>query len=143
MKKNVVLYFIIVLIILSFLIFIHNLDLKENIQLEYHNVTRIIDGDTFEIDTKEKVRMVCINTPEIGEEGAKEATEYLRLLVEDKKVGLEKDISETDRYRRLLRYVYVEYNNELLFVNKELVSKGHAKIFRYGQDTKRCNEIEG
>lgn len=114
------------------------------IVLEHVNVTRVVDGDTFELIDGRKVRLICVNTPEKGESGYKNATEYLRLLVEGKEVSLEKDVSETDRYGRLLRYVYVESNDmdEQIFVNKEIVSKGYAKIFRYGRDTKRCGEIE-
>ena len=101
-------------------------------------VIRVIDGDTFELATKDRVRLICIDTPELGDKGSYEAKEYLESLVLNKEVRLEKDISETDRYGRLLRYVYV---NET-FVNKELVQKGYAEIYRYEPDVTRCDEIE-
>lgn len=47
-------------------------------------------------------------------------------------VRLEKDISEVDKYGRLLRYVYVED----LFVNKYLVEQGYAKVATYPPDVK-------
>jgi len=101
-------------------------------------VTRVIDGDTFEISTGEKVRLICIDTPEKGESGFNEAKEFLEKLILNKNVTLEKDITNKDKYRRLLRYAYV---NDL-FVNKEIVQKGYGKIYRYEPDTKKCSEIE-
>ena len=100
-------------------------------------VTSVIDGDTFEIETGEKVRLICINTPEFNETGYEEAKLFLSELVLNKKVRLEKDISDKDSYGRLLRYVYL---NDV-FVNKEIVQKNLGVIFPYGNDTKRCDEI--
>ncbi len=70
-------------------------------------VTRVIDGDTIEVDidgTIYKVRYIGIDAPELDDEQpelcalAQEATIYNRQLVEGKTVRLEKDISETDKY---------------------------------------------
>ncbi len=82
-------------------------------------VSRIIDGDTIVLNTDERVRLICIDTPEQGEAGYQEAKDYLTSLVLGKSVLLEKDVSEIDMYGRLLRYVYLED----LFVNGELVKK--------------------
>jgi micrococcal nuclease len=98
-------------------------------------VTRVIDGDTIEVSLAGaiyKVRYIGIDTPEIGKPWADEATELNKELVEGKVVQLEKDISETDRYNRLLRYVYVGD----IFVNAELVSYGLAWAKAYEPDTK-------
>jgi len=104
-------------------------------------VTRVIDGDTIEVDiggTIYKVRYIGIDTPELDDERpeycalAQEATRYNRQLVEGKTVRLEKDISETDRYERLLRYVYVDD----IFVNAELVRQGLAWANVYEPDTR-------
>jgi len=61
-----------------------------------------------------------------------EAWQANRQLVEGKEVRLEKDISETDKYDRLLRYVYVDDT----FVNAELVKLGLAEGKAYPPDTK-------
>ena len=106
---------------------------------EGESVYRIIDGDTFELGSGERVRLICIDTPEIGQKEYAEAKEFLSGLILGKRVRLEKDVSEKDAYGRLLRYVYVGD----LFVNKELVEKGYASVFRYGNDTARCDEIKG
>jgi len=110
-------------------------------------VTRVIDGDTIEVDitgTIYKIRYIGIDAPELNDKLpevcalAQEATRYNRQLVEGKTVWLEKDISETDKYGRLLRYVYV--NNT--FVNAELVKQGLAWAKVYEPDTKYQDYLE-
>ncbi len=96
-------------------------------------VTRVIDGDTIELETGEKVRYIGIDTPEKDEcyfEAAKRENE---LLVLDKRVKLEKDVSETDRYGRLLRYVEAGE----IFVNDYLVRSGYALASSYPPDIDR------
>jgi micrococcal nuclease len=110
-------------------------------------VTRVIDGDTIEVDiggTIYKVRYIGIDTPELDNERpefcalAQEATRLNRQLVEGRDVRLEKDISETDKYGRLLRYVYVNDT----FVNAELVRQGLAWAKAYEPDTKYQGILE-
>ena len=110
-------------------------------------VTRVIDGDTIEVDiggTIYKVRYIGINAPELDDKQpgfgalAQEATRLNRELVEGKTVRLEKDISETDRYGRLLHYVYVDD----IFVNAELVEQGLAWAKAYEPDIKYQDYLE-
>ena len=93
-------------------------------------VSKVVDGDTIQLSSGEKVRYIGINTPERGYCFAKEATEANRRLVLNKMVRLEKDISETDKYGRLLRYVYVDN----VFVNDRLVREGYARASTYPPD---------
>lgn len=85
-----------------------------------------------------KVRYIGIDTPETvhptrGEEPyGREACAKNKELVEGKVVRLEKDVSETDKYGRLLRYVYVDD----LFVNAQLVRLGYAQVATYPPDVK-------
>ncbi|KKQ67074.1 MAG: hypothetical protein US86_C0001G0001 [Candidatus Daviesbacteria bacterium GW2011_GWA2_38_24] len=109
-------------------------------------VTKVIDGDTIEIEIKGqnfKLRYIGINTPEtvdprrkvecFGKEAAKEN----QRLVEGREVILEKDISETDKFGRLLRYVYIKLDDgSKLFVNDYLVRQGFAQVSTYPPDTK-------
>ncbi len=102
-------------------------------------VTRVVDGDTFIIDSGQSVRMIGINTPELhlqngrpAECFAENATARTRELIENKTVKLEIDISETDKYNRLLRYVYVDD----VFVNKTLAQEGFARVRAYPPDVK-------
>ena len=101
-------------------------------------VVRVIDGDTFVIDSGEHVRLIGMNTPERYEEGYHEATAALSDLVLDKEVKLEKDVSDKDKYHRLLRYVYIDD----IFVNEELVRKGYAEVFIFYPDTKYASIFE-
>ena len=99
-------------------------------------VTRVIDGDTIEIEGGIKVRYIGIDTPETVDPRKPvqcfgvEASNKNKELVSGKRVRLEKDISETDKYGRLLRYVYVGDT----FVNLELVRNGYAYASSYPPD---------
>lgn len=101
-------------------------------------VKRVIDGDTIEIESGEKVRYIGINTPEIDDKDpfklclAQKAASKNKELVEGKEVILVKDISETDKYNRLLRYVYVDN----IFINDFLVRQGFAQTSTYPPDVK-------
>jgi micrococcal nuclease len=101
-------------------------------------VTRVVDGDTIEIEGGKRVRYIGIDTPETVDPNrpvgcfGKEASNKNSELVLNKKVKLIKDVSETDKYGRLLRYVYVENT----FVNDYLVSEGYAKASTYAPDVK-------
>lgn len=88
-------------------------------------VTRVIDGDTLELNTSEKVRLLGINTPEKGEPFYSEAKQRLENLVLNKKVLMEKDEEDRDKYGRLLRYVYI--GDEM--VNIILLEEGLATVY--------------
>jgi micrococcal nuclease len=93
-------------------------------------VKRIIDGDTFVLMNNERVRLIGIDTPERGEYFFDEATEALSKLILNQDLILKKDISETDRYGRLLRHIYVDD----LWVNKVMIENGYAKIATFPPD---------
>ncbi|MFC1983317.1 thermonuclease family protein [Chloroflexota bacterium] len=108
---------------------------------ETATVARVIDGDTVIIDTGHRVRYIGIDTPEVYPEKealGTEAWQANREFVEGKKVRLERDVSDTDKYGRLLRYVYVDD----LFVNAELVRQGLAEAKAYPPDTKYQDYLE-
>lgn len=108
-------------------------------------VKRVVDGDTIELENGDKVRYIGMNTPESVDPRrqvqcfGKEASEFNKNLVEGKKVWLEKDVSETDKYGRLLRLVYLDNpvtNPDALMVNEELVAKGFAGVYTVPPDVK-------
>lgn len=107
-------------------------------QPETFKVSQVIDGDTIEIGGGKTVRYIGIDTPETvdprREVGcfAKEAAGKNKELVLGKKVRLEKDVSETDKFGRLLRYVYVDS----VFVNDQLVRQGYAFAVSFPPDIK-------
>lgn len=95
---------------------------------ETHTVARVVDGDTIVIDTGQKVRYIGMNTPETVDPRkpvecfGQEASAKNKELVAGQTVRLVKDTSETDKYGRLLRYVYVGDT----MINLELVKQGYA-----------------
>ncbi len=104
-------------------------------------VTQVIDGDTIMTADGSRVRYIGIDTPEVYpkvEAFGIEAWQANRELVAGKTVRLERDVSNTDRYGRLLRYVYVDS----IFVNAELVRRGLARAKPYPPDTKYHNYLE-
>ncbi len=113
---------------------------------ESARVLAVVDGDTIEVDRgrgPERVRYIGVDTPETVHPSrpvewmGKEASAMNRSLVEGRQVLLERDISETDRYGRLLRYVWVEgTGGELVFVNLALVSLGLAQVVTYPPDVR-------
>lgn len=114
--------------------------------ISVYKVTKIIDGDTIVIEGDKKVRYIGVDTPETKhpikkvECFGKEASEKNKKLVMDKYVRLEKDVSETDKYGRLLRYVWVmeskDATREGLFVNEYLVKEGYALPATFPPDVK-------
>jgi endonuclease YncB( thermonuclease family) len=101
---------------------------------ETATVTRVIDGDTIDVQMNGqsyRVRYIGMNTPESDQSCYAEATNANAALVQGKTVRLVKDVSETDQYDRLLRYVYVGD----VFVNARLVQDGFAEVVSYPPDT--------
>jgi len=95
-------------------------------------VTRVIDGDTIEIEGGYRVRYIGIDTPERDEPYYWEASGVNRNLVEGKEIRLEKDVENKDEYGRLLRYVWVDDT----MVNAELVRLGYAYSYSYPPNVK-------
>lgn len=102
-------------------------------------VTKVVDGDTFwgqdanKIDYK--IRLIGIDAPESRKTGnkpigyyGKEASDYLKNLLNGKTVKLEYDKGKTDRYGRVLAYVYLADGT---FVNNLLAKEGYANAIYY------------
>lgn len=98
-------------------------------------VIKVIDGDTIIIEGGQKVRYIGINAPENTSKVecfGQESTLKNKELVENQQVRLEKDVSESDRYGRLLRFVYVGDT----LVNETLVKEGFAQVSTFPPDTR-------
>ncbi len=101
----------------------------------YVQLTRIIDGDTIEVSINGRpysVRYIGVDTPEPNQPFGYESAQKNQALLSGKQISLEKDISDTDRYGRLLCYVYADG----LFVNAELVRQGYASVATFPPDVK-------
>lgn len=106
-------------------------------------VIRVVDGDTFVLSSGERVRLIGIDTPESVKPGTpvecfgREASEHLKQLIEGKPVRLERDVSDTDRYGRLLRYAYM--GDEL--INERLARQGYATAASYPPDVREQERL--
>ena len=106
----------------------------------FASVVDVIDGDTIEVainGATETVRYIGIDTPEIGQRCAAEATEANRRMVSGQRVMLVRDKENRDIYNRLLRYVYLD--GEL--VELKLVEFGLARPLKIFPNVTHSNEI--
>lgn len=111
-------------------------------------VVKVRDGDTIDVDfgnsNIKTVRYIGIDTPETVDPRkplqcfGNEASNINKSLVQNQTVQLEKDVSETDKYGRLLRYVYL---GDIL-VNKYLVEEGFAHSSPYPPDIKYQEDLD-
>ncbi len=111
-----------------------------------------MDGDTIVVDRgapagDERVRYIGIDTPESAipdatpEPFGREASAANRALLERGVVFLERDVSETDRFGRLLRYVWVrdDASDGWLLVNLTLVADGWATVTTFPPDVRHVD----
>ena len=93
------------------------------------------------------LRYIGMDTPESVkpdtpvERMALEATAANKALVAGRNVVLEKDVSETDRFGRLLRNVWVERDGRLVLVGLELVRAGYANVTTFPPDVKYVDQL--
>jgi micrococcal nuclease len=88
-----------------------------------YTVKDVIDGDTFRTSDGKVIRLIGVNSPEIGEPCSIEAKDKLSELIIGKQIRLEGDAGSKDAYGRQLKYVYIDD----IFVNSELVRLGLAR----------------
>lgn len=110
---------------------------------EFVTVVSVVDGDTIKIEGGEVVRYIGINTPETVAPGksvecfGKEASAKNKELVQGKVVELTRDVSQRDRYGRLLRYVWIGD----MMVNQVLVREGYAQVSTYPPDVANADML--
>ncbi|WP_391119178.1 thermonuclease family protein [Psychrobacillus sp. L3] len=109
-------------------------------------VTRVVDGDTIKVKVngkEETVRLILVDTPEtkhpkLGVQPfGPEASSFTKNTLTGEEIELEKDVSERDRYGRLLRYVWIDGK---LF-NETLIEKGLARVAVFQPDVKYIDQF--
>jgi micrococcal nuclease len=119
-------------------------------------VANLVDGDTLdvEIDGDEvTVRLIGMNTPEtvapnepVGCFGPEASDRTGAMLPVGRTVWLEADVTDTDRFDRLLRHVWVTEGDEpdgAAFLSGEvLVREGYAQISTFPPDVKYVERFE-
>lgn len=115
----------------------------QGIEGEKAYVSKVVDGDTIELSNGKSVRLIGMDTPEtvdprrpVGCFG-KEASQETKSLLLGREIIMQKDVSETDKYGRLLRYIFLPLDSgQTLFVNDYLVREGYATVYTYPPDVK-------
>jgi len=120
------------LVVIVLAIIILNIRLVEDIGFDRKpsdrfTVVAIIDGDTVELMGGDRLRLLCIDTPEKGEPYYEEATSFLEKTVLGKQARIEYASVRRDRYGRLLGYLYVDS----LLVNEEIVGRGLGNVYLF------------
>jgi micrococcal nuclease len=102
----------------------------------YYKITKVVDGDTFEVnmdDRIERVRLIGLDTPETKKPNSPiecfgiAASNFAHQMLDNQQVRLEADPINTnrDRYGRLLRYAYLKDGQ---LVNAEMIKKVTALL---------------
>lgn len=156
MKKNLI---ITVITALAFLLLITVLLVYNNEKQELADnfvkgvVSKHVDGDTVYIilddGIEEKLRFIGVNTPETVHPSkpveffGEEASDFTKESLLGKTIYLEKDISDTDRYGRLLRYIWLEVPSKInedeirnKMFNAKLLLEGYAQVSTFPPDVK-------
>jgi micrococcal nuclease len=96
-----------------------------------HTVAKVFDGDTIKLDDNRTIRMVGVDAPEVDspytreEPGGRGSREYLKKLIEGKKIVVRAGPEPLDRYGRTLGFVYL--GNVL--VNGRIIRDGWARAY--------------
>ena len=100
-------------------------------------VSYCYDGDTFTLTDGTKVRLACINTPELrsgdNREAGKAARDHLRAMVTDVELGISR--YEFDRFGRLVAEFFLPDGRS---VSEQMVLDGHAEVFS-GYHARHCD----
>lgn len=128
-KEYFIIFSIIIVSLFSFALLVSNLyinrDEQDDIELE-GIVNYVVDGDTLDINDI-RIRLALVDTPERGQDGYKEAREFVKNLCLNKKGEVDIDDGQRrgDRYGREIGVIYCDGIN----VNKALVENNLTKIY--------------
>jgi len=127
---------VLIIVVLAVLILV--LRLVEDIGPEHKPgdrfvVSRILDGDTMELQGGDRLRLLALDTPEDGEAFYGEATQLLMRLSLGETARIEYSNRRRDKYGRLLGYLYVD----TLFINKTVIDSGLGYVYLF-----RDNDLE-
>jgi micrococcal nuclease len=131
-------------ILLFFSLFLLLVGCQPDTHGEWVTVKRVVDGDTFELTNGEKVRLIGVDTPETVKPNTpvqpygKEASDFTKKMLTGKKIRLETDVQERDKYGRILAYAYLEDGT---FFNELLLREGYAQIMTVPPNVKYADHF--
>lgn len=119
---------------------------------EMAELVRVVDGDTIVVridEREERVRYIGIDAPELASPdrglaaacGGEEAAAANARLLTDTTIVLERDVSDRDRFGRLLRHAWIE-GDAWRLIGRELVAAGLVEARSYPPDTLRDDELD-
>ena len=100
-------------------------------QLDLHEVRRVYDGDTIELDDGRKIRLIGVDAPEVespyskAEKYGQASKKHLRKLLNQKKVYIKVGPTTYDKYGRTLAYVYADD----VLINGRMIRDGWAQAY--------------
>lgn len=117
---------------MKFLVFLTWASAMFILPIKADTVKSVYDGDTFTTSSGEKIRLACIDTPEMKNTAKKKADkpaaimarDYLKLLIGTADLTI--DRINTDFYGRTVARVYTPDGKEL---SREMFNSGHAQLF--------------
>ena len=126
----------------------------EDVELEGpYEVDRVVDGDTLIVyidGQRTRVRLIGVNTPEsVAEDESRNteegvaASDFVKELIDETgyEVWLEYDNERYDQYDRTLAYVYIDYEGELVMLERILLEDGYAQTVLYGTNDRYYEEF--
>lgn len=128
--------------------------MPEGVELEGpYDVERVVDGDTLIVDIdgeRTRVRLIGINTPEsVAEDESRNteegvlASDFMKELMDEAEyeVWLEYDNERYDQYDRMLAYVYIDYEGEIVMLERIILEEGLAEAVVYGTNDRYYEEF--
>ncbi|MDQ4072557.1 MAG: thermonuclease family protein, partial [Actinomycetota bacterium] len=101
-------------------------------------MTRVIDGDTVEMERLGEVRLIGVDAPEEGRCSEGEATRFTRDRLEGEVVQYELGVERDDRYDRTLAYL----TREGQMHNEALLGEGLAKVLTIPPNDKYAERFQ-
>ena len=104
-------------------------------------VRRVADGDTFYCQDGRKVRLIGVDSPELQQHpfGEQARQALVQLIPPGTAVELQPDVAPTDRYGRVLAYVW----SDSKLVNEAMVRNGWAVLYTVPPNVKYADRLEG
>jgi len=120
-----------IILIIFFIIFgISYYQISEEVTpIENSQVFRIIDGDTLDLATGQRLRLKGINTPEYSMQYYTEAKDLLQSLTQNKQIQIQ-DYG-IDKYGRTIAHIFIDEKN----INAKILQEGLATLYYYEPDT--------
>ena len=118
-----------------------------------YEVDHVVDGDTLIVyidGVRTRVRLIGINTPEsVAEDESRNteegviASDFVKELIDETgyEVWLEYDNEIYDQYDRTLAYVYVDYEGEIVMLERIILEEGLAEAVVYGTNDRYYDEF--